>query len=45
MTVVVCQYCKKGNEFLDDAEWGFDCKQCGKYNEADTYQIIREDRA
>ena len=36
--VVWCKKCKESSHYLDDVDWGFDCKHCGHYNEEGEYK-------
>lgn len=36
--VVWCHYCKESSHYLDDVDFDFTCKHCGKLNEEDTFK-------
>ena len=30
MAVVWCHFCKESSHYMDDVDWDFTCKHCGK---------------
>ena len=35
---VWCHYCNKSSHYLDDVDFDFTCKHCGKHNDDGTFK-------